>query len=247
VFDIGYSFNQTWWFKAAAGALAAAALYLMYRWRLRRATARIEERVHAQLEERERIARTLHDTFLQGVYGLVLRIQAVAAQLPEGMARSALESAMRRADQLLDEGREQVRCLRNATPPSPSLDAALRMEAQAIESEYGIKVTASLELPPVSAEVADELYAICRQALANAARHSEGSLVELTAQHTGGKLRLSVKDNGKGMPDHVSQGLTPGHYGIVGMRERAAAIGAELAIASGPEGTEITLSLPVPE
>ena len=247
VFDIGYRFNQTWWFKAAAGALAAAALYLMYRWRLRRATARIEERVHAQLEERERIARTLHDTFLQGVYGLVLRIQAVAAQLPEGMARSALESAMRRADQLLDEGREQVRCLRNATPPSRSLDAALRMEAQAIESEYGIRVTASLELPPVSAEVADELYAICRQALANAARHSEGSLVELTAQHTGGKLRLSVKDNGKGMPDHVGQGLAPGHYGIVGMRERAAAIGAELAITSGPEGTEITLSLPVPE
>ncbi|MYN07716.1 sensor histidine kinase [Pseudoduganella aquatica] len=247
VFDIGYRFNQTWWFKAAMAALAAGVLYLLYRWRLRRATARIEERVHAQLEERERIARTLHDTFLQGVYGLVLRIQAVAAQLPEGKARSALETAMQRADQLLDEGREQVHCLRNATPPSLSLDAALRMEAQAIESEYGIKVTASLELPPVSAEVADELYAICRQALANAARHSHGSLVELAAQHAGGWLKLSVKDNGKGMPEHVSQGQTPGHYGIVGMRERAAAIGAELAIASGPDGTEITLSLPVPD
>ena len=77
---------QTWWFRLMCGVTAAAALWMFYLYRLKQATAKIQERLGGRLEERERIARELHDTLLQGFQGLVLRFQAVMKILPENEA-----------------------------------------------------------------------------------------------------------------------------------------------------------------
>src|SRR4029077_14426759 len=116
----------TVWFRALAVLTAAALVWTMHRSRLRRASAEIRARLEERFGERERIARELHDTDLQGTYGLLLRFQAVAQRMPSfDPTRSTIEDALVRAERVIAEGRMRVDGLRAQSDDGRGLQTAL--------------------------------------------------------------------------------------------------------------------------
>jgi signal transduction histidine kinase/ligand-binding sensor domain-containing protein len=239
---------QTVWFKVAcAGALAVLA-YLLYRWRMRYVTRRLTERLQVRTAERERIARTLHDTFLQTVQGLVLRVDAVAATLPaDAGARRQLETVLDDASQAIGEGRDQLQELRAGD--AHVLEDVLAETVARLKVAHGaldVDLRVEGERRALRAPVADEIADIAREALRNAFAHAHAARIWVTLEYAQRALVLCVADDGRGIPDAVRRdGARSGHWGLVGMRERAARIGARLHVASGPrEGTAVTLTVP---
>jgi len=220
-------------------------LYLAYRLRMRQLTRRFIERSLVQLDERERIARTLHDSFLQNVQVLLLRIRGVTAKLPSGdPARALLEHVLEDGQRTLSEGRDEVQALRRELAEGTGIAAALRADAAAAEASCAIHVEGELDLP--DGAQAAEVYAIAREALRNAIRHAGASRIDVVLGAAEGQAEVTVADDGHGMPAAVAGGQEPaGHFGLTGMRERAAKIGGALTIASTAAGTTVRLALPL--
>jgi signal transduction histidine kinase/ligand-binding sensor domain-containing protein len=254
-FDIAPTLAQTTWFRL----LCAAALLLLgvgaYRWRVRYLTGRVAERMRVQTAERERIARTLHDTFLQTVQGLILRLDAVTASLPPGdRARGQLEAVLDDAGHAIGEGRDQLQELRAGDAlvlEDVLLDAIARLRAA---SPAAIELQVEGERRPLHPAVAAEVADLAREALRNACNHACGHdsdhagapQVRVTLAYGRRALALGVADDGKGFaPEVLRDGGRSGHWGMVGMRERAVRIGARLAFANGPRGGAV-VSLEVP-
>ena len=245
-FRIAPRFYQTIWFAIACAVAAFALLWLLYRRRVRLVAERTRARIEAQLSERERIARELHDTLLQGFQGLMLRFQSVVEQLvPGDRARDALETTLDHADDVLLQGRERVRALREDMKPvllHPYLEAlATRLMPTTIS--WMIEESGRAKL--VCAPVADEISAIVAEALNNAIRHSGTKTIVIRVGHGSDMLSVSVKDFGTGIPaDTLKAGRREGHYGLVGMRERAERLGGALNITSSSPGSQVRLTTP---
>jgi signal transduction histidine kinase/ligand-binding sensor domain-containing protein len=241
-------FYETASFKlatATAGCLLLAGLYSL---RLRQAAARLNARLEERLAERERIARELHDTLLQGFQGLILHFQAAMNQIPDREpARQTMKKVLHYADEVLLEGRQRVRDLRAEASVSNELPEMLTCYgnelAQDREVTFKLTVVGSpLLLHPV---VGDEIYRIAREGLANAFRHSQASSIELEITYDPSTLCLRVRDNGCGIDQEIMGSGRQGHWGLSGMRERAQNIGGQLNIWSNPgTGTEIDFKIP---
>ncbi len=247
-FYIAPAYYQTWWFRLLYIALAIGALWLFYLYRLRLATAQIQERLGVRMEERERIARELHDTLLQGFHGLMLRFHAVLKTLPaDGPAREMVEKALDRADEVLIEGRQRVQDLRLEGMTGYELPDHLRKCGEELAQDYAIAFSLSVigtpqELNPI---VCTEAYLVVREALANAFMHSHGSKIEAELTYEPTRLCLRVRDDGDGMDKGILVSGRSGHWGILGMRERAQKIGAQLDLITRPtSGTEVQLTIP---
>jgi signal transduction histidine kinase len=220
-----------------------------HRLRVRRIARQIESRLEERLGERERIARDLHDTLLQGVQGLILRFQAVAERIPESeVPRQMMDRALDRADQVLAEARDRVKGLRKPTDSILDLPQALAQAGEELAQGSGMKFTLVVEGNPVELHpvVRDEAYWIGREALANAFRHSQGRRIEIEIAYGRRELRLRFRDDGRGLDSNFLQaGGRPEHWGMQGMRERARKIGAHLKAWSRPSaGTEVELRVP---
>jgi len=248
-FSIAPAYYQTAWFRLAVGAALLIALAGLYRLRVRHLATiykgRMEERVH----ERERIARDLHDTFLQSVQGLILKFDAAAKQIPhEEPARKAMESALDRADEVMAEGRDRVRNLRDATVSLGDLSAAFRrvVEENSKDGKVTFTTLAEGKFRDLNPIVLEESYAIGREALINALTHSEGHNIEAEITYDRRQFRLRIRDDGKGIdPKILQEGGRPDHFGLPGMRERADRIDAQLNLWSGADtGTEVELLVP---
>lgn len=206
-------------------------------------TARFEERVR----ERERIARELHDTLLQGTQALLLAVHALLTRLrPDDPMRGMLTDTLRRADAVMTQGRDRIQNLRAATGATVDLAQSLADAWRDLggESELRILVEGpSRELEP---DAGDEISLIGREALTNALRHSKAKAIEAQIVFGHDKLRLCVRDDGLGFSkEALGAGSLAGHWGLSGMRERAQRIFASLAIWSAPgAGTEIELTVP---
>jgi len=246
-FIIEPRFTQTWWFAALCVIAAAGLLFSLYLLRLRQIAERVRMRLEERHNERERIARELHDTLLQGIQGLVLRFQAIANRIPsDDHLRSAMEKALDRADEAIVEGRDRVRDLR-ASMMSSAIDlpeAFARVGAELAEShpaEFSVVVEG--RLPALDPCIRDEVYWIGREVLSNAFRHANASRIEVEVSCGHEFLAFRFRDNGQGMGDDIHRnGEKPGHWGLAGMRERAKAISAELNIWSREgKGTEVEL------
>jgi signal transduction histidine kinase/ligand-binding sensor domain-containing protein len=236
-------FVETRWFAALALLLAALLLGGIYLLHVRRLTARMQDRMQARLAERERIARGLHDTLLQSVQGLIMLFGNQARNLPIGTEeRRKIEETLDLADELMTEGRDYISDLRTACEPA-QLGSALAQYGSVLLRD---RFTADVHGAPCTLKprVRDELLAIAREALFNASRHAGADAVELTIDYRPEGLVLTVRDDGCGMPAAGADGR-PRHYGIVGMYERAAAVGATLALDSAPgQGTALHLEIP---
>lgn len=248
-FSIAPAYYQTTWFRLLLVATFLLVLGVLYQLRLRQVARQVRGRMEERIEERERIARDLHDTLLQSVQGLILKFHAVSKQISaDEPARVALEKTLDHADHVLAEGRDRVRNLRTHADSLSDLPAAFQRIVE--ETPQGRKANFKTvveghtrELHPV---VLEESYCIGREALINALTHSEGLHVEVEITYDPRQFRLRVRDDGRGIePEILEAGGRPDHWGLQGMRERAQKIGAQLKLWSRAEtGTEVELLVP---
>ncbi|WP_342115291.1 sensor histidine kinase [Pseudoduganella sp. OTU4001] len=246
--EIPPTFTQTPWFIALlvlGGALVLAAAYAL---RVRQLTARMQDLLHERLAERSRIARGLHDTLLQSVQSLIMFFDRQAARLAPGSEEKAkLEQTLELADQLMAEGRNYIMDLRASGEPDELAQALRQYGTVLLNERYQLDIEHCTRAMP--SHVHGEVLSIAREALFNAARHAGAARVWLLLDYGSSMFRLEVRDNGCGL--RQAEGAPAagpgrlGHYGLVGMQERAAAIGATCSISTPAEGgTIVRLQMP---
>ena len=243
-FRVQPGWYQTRTFQAGLLLLAFLLAWGAYRWRLRAHGRRVQERAEVRLAERERIARELHDHLLQGAMGLTLQVQAGMEEMPPGHpARIRLERALVQADALLVQTRDQVQALR-IHQLDENLGTLLLQQALALRgerSEPAIELVQTGEARALCPAAVTEVLMLAREAVQNALRHAQARRIVLQLAHRPDGLRLTVSDDGRGLPTE----LAPGHWGMQGMRERAAQLQARLDWGPAPGGgTQVTLWVP---
>ncbi|TFW28716.1 sensor histidine kinase [Duganella callida] len=244
--EIEPSTVQTWWFRSLCALTLAALMYALHKYRVRIATRQTTRQVHMRLQaglaERERIARTLHDTFLQSVQALSLQINGVILGLPEDSEpRGRLKRILKSATYAIDEGRAQVQQLRRGSDPVLKLSQLgdYLMLAHPGATFELVQHGTPRELHPA---VQEEIGEIGQEALRNAFQHAEATAVSVTIIYGADDVTLRVSDNGKGMDPRLRK---PGRWGLLGMRERAQNLGTRLHLESAPgRGTTVQLQVP---
>ena len=229
--------------------LAGLAGWLAYQFRIRR----LRERYDLIVAERSRIARELHDTLIQGFSGITMGMQALAARLRPSEERAKLLDIIGDAATCLRETRRSVAGLRGAKAASASgLAASIAQAARQITETKNVRLKLRLEGDPpnLAPEFEYNLLRIATEAVSNAVKHSGARTIEVTLKPASrlsqGTLFLSVADDGAGCEPSENGHLKPGHYGLIGMKERAAQIGAQFAFESAPgRGTTVSVMAPV--
>jgi signal transduction histidine kinase/ligand-binding sensor domain-containing protein len=239
-------FYQTRWFMPLCGSLLVFSGWAAYRLRVRR----IKEHLRLVLAERSRIARELHDTLMQGFSGVTMEMQALSARLAPSDERRTLEEIIRDAGICLREARRSVAGLRRAREGESGLSTAIEQAARQLTETHDLRLKLELERSPpgLSDEVQYNLLRIAQEAVNNAVKHSGCRNIEVGLACTPARLRLSIGDDGVGFGTLDGNRPQPGHYGLIGMRERATQIGATIDVDSQPgRGTRICVSLPIAE
>lgn len=240
-------FYQARWFLFVALALGLMAIAAAYRLWARQVSRQLSARFDERLAERTRVAREVHDTFLQTVQGSKL-VADHALKHPDDHAR-LVRAMAQLADWLgraTEEGRAALNSLRTTTIQTNDLAEAFRGAMDECRAQTHIDATLAVtgeprEMHPI---VRDELYHIGFEAMRNACKHSRGNTLKTTLEY-GHDLTLRVVDDGVGMAADLWERGKAGHFGVSGMRERAARIGGRLTIASAPGvGTTVTLVVP---
>lgn len=203
--------------------------------------SRVEERRKAILEERNRLARDIHDNLAQGFAAILMQLQAVQreAAMPPASA-SSIAIAVDLARTHLAEARRSVGALRPNVGNGDDLATSLKRIIDLSRRTAGVPIDLELdELPRFGDGIEREIAAIAQEALTNAVRHSRAGKITVkasTVQSVG--LRLSVADDGRGISREPSNG-----FGMTSMQERAERIGASLTIVTAPRnGTEVVLA-----
>lgn len=235
------TFLQSIWFKILCGLVFIACAYIAFLYRLAQMTKLVRTRMRERVIERERIARDLHDSFLQGIQGLVLSVNVGTKMLrPDERARPILENALSQFEDVLSEGRELVFDLRKSVTTEPGeLEPLLLHFAQ---ETYGdaparLRIWRDGDTRPLHPLVLAETYKILREALINAFRHSGAKTITIELSYGEADLCVAIADDGLGIPpDVMAKGGREGHFGLQGMRERAEAMGGRLSIRRKPEG-----------
>lgn len=248
-FSIEPVFYRTPLFLMLSGLAVASILGVLHRFNIRRSAQNLRDRLEERHAERERIARELHDTLLQGVQGLMLSFQAATEQIPNTHpARCKMERALDRADQVLVEARERVNNLRDLNEPALNLINAFAAVTCELQLEGSTSFTLSSHGTPLPLHtiVGEESYRIGYEAIMNAFRHANAKNVEIRIIYSQHSFQLSVGDNGSGInPQYLPPNIRPNHWGLHGMLERAQKIGGRLSIQRGAHsGTEIQLTVP---
>jgi signal transduction histidine kinase len=247
-FEIAPAFYQTRLFYALCALSALILLWQAYLFRTRQITRQLKERLGVRLDERERIARELHDTLLQSAQGLILMVQGLAGRLhrPDPM-KQEIETALDHADNLLNEARDRVNDLRTIGLDKNIEQSIVRFGSDLFLNKP-VRFTVTSERTPLllNLAVADDAYRIAREALTNACVHSNAAVVTVVIYYEPSAFRLLIRDNGIGIePDIQNAGGRQRHFGLLGMRERAARLGGTLVVNS-VEGTGTSVELLVP-
>jgi signal transduction histidine kinase/ligand-binding sensor domain-containing protein len=240
---------QTKWFRGLCMLAFLALLTVLFRMRALQISTQVRSRLEVRLAERERIARELHDTLLQGFQGLILRFQAAADMVSEREpAREAMERTLERADGLLDESRARVKDLRHPSSGLVALEEALATEGEQLAADYPGEFSITAEGLPRALHpiVREETLLLGREALVNAFRHAQATRIEAELHYGDTGLRMRVRDNGCGIdPAVLTKGGLLGHWGLLGMRERSKTLSARLDMwSTAGAGTEIDLRVP---
>lgn len=244
--EIPPTFFQSWPFTLLCTLATVGVLCLAYSMRLRVVADRIRMRLAERMEERERIARELHDTLLQSVQTLTLRFQLAVDDLPtDAPARATLEEALDRADAVIAEARDRVRDLRAVRDSDIERVIADIVTRQAFDPDVEITMTTNGASRPLEPLVLEEATRVASEAIANIWRHASADRVTIDIGH-GANFSLRLADNGVGIAREVSdKGQKDGHFGLSGMRERARNLRGWLVVRSLPEGgTEVMLTVP---
>jgi signal transduction histidine kinase len=236
-FELAPQFFQRIWFWPAVAILIGAGIWAGYKLRIRR----LREQFGLILTERNRIARELHDTLIQGLSGITMEMQALAARIKSPDDKQRLGEIIEDAGTCLRETRRSVAGLRSG---NSGLAAAIEQAARQITETKDIKLKLNLKNRPtgLAPDVEYNLVRIAQEAVTNSVKHSGARTVEVALDYMPKALRLEVKDDGSGFAEN---GHVNGHYGLIGMKERASHIGASLDLASAPgRGTTVSVVLP---
>jgi signal transduction histidine kinase/streptogramin lyase len=234
------------WFFWAAGMLLVGTVYGMHQLRVRQMSGRFA----AVLEERARIAREIHDTLAQGFVGICSQLDALALKLngDPAVVRRQLDLARKMARHSLTEARRSVTDLRTPELEEQDLACALRSAAHrwtaASKASVAVRVDELKEKLP--GEVGQNLLRIAQEAVANALKHAKARNISVELERTNHALCLRVKDDGEGFDPSAALSILAGHYGILGMRERAERLGGKFDLESGPgAGTLLEVTVPL--
>jgi signal transduction histidine kinase len=223
-----------------AGAVANQAAIAVENARLFREASSV-----AALEERQRLARELHDSVSQALYGIALGAQTARELLERDPAQAVepVEYVVSLAEAGLAEMRALIFELRPESLATEGLVSALEKQAAATRARYNIEVETALgEEPEVPLATKETLYRVAQEAIHNTIKHAHASRIDLSLRATSRGIRLEVGDNGGGF-DATAE--FPGHLGIRSMRERAAAAGGTFGVESSPGGgTRLEIEIP---
>jgi signal transduction histidine kinase len=247
-FRIEPAFWQTWWFRASILLASILAILAVYRFRLHRLTRQLNLGFEERLAERTRIAQELHDTLLQDFLSVSMQLHVAVATIKEdSTAKPVLGRILPLMSRVIEDSRKAVRGLRSPYDNSFNLEEAFSRVREEIGIGAGIDFRVIVEGAerPLHPVLRDDVYRIGREALVNAFRHSHARNIEIELEYASSRLRLMVRDNGRGIDPQVIVAGREGHWGLPGMRERAERIGGQLHIwSSAKGGTEIELSVP---
>ena len=232
------------WLCAAA---LAGLIVATWQFRLRQ----IHGRFALVLEERTRIAREIHDTLAQGFVGLSSQLDAVAVQM-QGQGTEAcnrLETAQKMARHSLTEARRSVMDLRDPELQDRDLGSAIQSAVRRwrMNGSIPIHVNIAGDAVDLPAEVQQHVLRIAQEAVANALKHSRARDIAIDLQVEPSQLVLTVRDDGRGFGIEAMLSPEEGHFGLLGMRERAERLGGKLDLSSAPEtGTAVSVRVPLP-
>ncbi len=239
-------FWQTRWFLALAVALVGGLLIEITRRRTLQRAEKLNLRFQERSAERERIALQIHDTFIQDLTGTALQLELVELQLEEDpeIAQRSLSHLAARIREMVARSREIVSNLHSMAGPQFSLMDLLSY----VEAEFRLAETPAYRLSSEGTPcvlhpfLRDEVYSICREAIANAFRHAAANRIEVKVVFLSRKLVVSIADDGVGMSEAVRTGGRAGHFGLSGMQAHARRIDGKLQVESSPGvGTRVTL------
>ena len=241
VFSLRPMLHQRVWFAPSLLLLGILGVWVSYRIHLRRLRLKYDLIV----AERSRIARELHDTLIQGFSGVTMAMQALAARLIREENRAALQEIIDDAATCLRETRRSVAGLRGSGAPieGSTFTAAMEEAVRQITETTDIRVKQNLNAPArlLTAEEEYNLLRIAAEAVANAVKHAAASTIEVSLKNTRAGVLLTIADDGCGFKE---SGEIRGHYGLIGMQERAAQIGAAFECDTAPgRGTRVTVTL----
>ena len=244
-FHLQPHFYQTYWFYGLCVVLFGLISWQIYRLRVKR----MESQFAAVLAERGRIAREIHDTLAQGFVGISVQLEVVTRMLnvsPAEAIKEQLDQARIQVRNSLAEARRSVWDLRSHDVEEGGLAGGFSKTAKLLTANTAIQVRFQVsgsyrDLPH---EVETHLLRLGQEAISNAVRHAQAKQIHIDLQFDTKHLRLSVRDDGIGFSGQPTTSASEGHFGLVGMRERAQQIGGKLNVNSIPgEGTEISVDV----
>jgi signal transduction histidine kinase len=200
----------------------------------------------ATLAERTRLSREVHDTMLQSLVGIALKVQAIARRCEPHASeqQSQLVALRRQVEQYIREARQAVLDLRSPMLEVGDLATALTEIGRRIESGPA-RVEVSAESIDALAPAAEgELLRIGQEAITNAARHAGAARIHVDLRQHSDQVLLRVTDDGRGFDVDAMLSAAAGHYGLTGMRERAARVGGSLTVRSSSDGTFVEAIVP---
>lgn len=208
----------------------------------------VQAREAGVLDERQRMAREIHDTLAQGLAGILTQLQAAEQNLDERpVAGRHLANAMNLARESLTEARRTVHAVQPAVLAGTRLPDAIGEVARRWSEVHGIEavLTTTGEARPMHTDVEVALLRAAQEALANVAKHAQARRVGLTLSYMEDLVTLDVRDDGIGFVPGAHRSTADGGFGLAGMRQRVQRLDGQLAIESEPgEGTAISATVP---
>ena len=220
---------------------------------LRLRLLRAEREFRAVLGERSRIAREIHDTLAQGYVGISVQLEVLAELLRQNKMEAAakqLDTTRGYVREGLADARQSIWALRSqdagetTLPVKTAADGGAGRRATALEASFSI-FGAYRPLPP---ETEREILRVAQEAIHNVKKHAGARHSAVQLEYGPDEVALEVRDDGRGFCSEAASQPPPGHFGLTGMRERAAAIGGTLEVTSEPgAGTTVRLRTPAPK
>ncbi len=253
-FKLQPHFYQTWWFYGVVALGLGGVVLLLFRLRLLRA----EREFRAVLGERNRIAREIHDTLAQGYVGISVQLEVLSELLRHNKVDAAakhLNTTRGYVREGLADARQSIWALRSQDADETTLPVRMRRlveqsDGHGLEARFSI-YGAYRPLPPGTER---EFLRVAQEAIHNVKKHAGAHSLSVQLEYGRQEIALEVRDDGRGFVESASNGsggssdTAPGHYGLTGMRERAAAVGGTLEIQSEPgAGTTVRLRAPSPK
>jgi signal transduction histidine kinase/ligand-binding sensor domain-containing protein len=245
-FSIAPAWFQTTWFHVLCAAAGLLVIWAIYQWRVQQVARAANARFDERLAERTRIARELHDSFLQTVQGskFVADHALKRSSDPVQMHR-AMEQLSEWLARAIQEGRAALNSLRTSTTLRNDLADALQRatENDFVPESMTVKFSVFGDAREMHPVVRDEVYRIGYEAIRNASLHSSATQLAIELRYSR-ELTLRVSDNGVGIDPSIARKGKDGHFGLQGMRERADRVGGKLTLLTSTSGTEIKLVVP---